>query len=277
MSAIATSLLETLAPQIVDISIRAGKAILEVYGQAEIETTLKDNDSPLTQADLAANTIITDALKHLDPAFPILSEESKEIPYEERQSWETFWLVDPLDGTKEFIKRNGEFTVNIALVSQGKPILGVVHAPVLDTTYWGASGLSAFKQVAGAATTPIQVTHAPVSSGTTLNVVASRSHAGKETQDFLDKLTAAGMAIEVVSKGSSLKLCLVAEGTAQLYPRFGPTMEWDTAAAQAVVEHAGGTVSNIDGSPLSYNKPNLLNPYFVVSDASGLNWKAYAN
>ncbi|MEO0854320.1 MAG: 3'(2'),5'-bisphosphate nucleotidase CysQ, partial [Cyanobacteria bacterium J06648_11] len=137
VSAIAPSLLEALAPQLVDISIRAGKAILEVYGKDDFETTYKENDSPLTQADLAANAIITDALKQIDPAFPILSEESKEVPYDERKDWGTFWLVDPLDGTKEFIKRNGEFTVNIALISDGKPVFGVVHAPVLDTTYWG--------------------------------------------------------------------------------------------------------------------------------------------
>ncbi|WP_202951109.1 3'(2'),5'-bisphosphate nucleotidase CysQ [Synechococcus sp. PCC 7336] len=266
--------LKDLLPRVVEIAKQAGDAIMAIYNNDEdFETTYKDDRSPLTKADLLSNEIIVKGLQELAPEIPILSEESKQTPYPERSGWSRFWLVDPIDGTKEFIKRNGEFTVNIALVDSGQPVLGVVHAPARTTTYWGAEGEGAFQQNGGGVAEPMQVTqtHAGLEA---IAVVASRSHAGPETVAFLDRLEAANGAIAKVSAGSSLKLCLVASGEAQLYPRFGPTMEWDTAAAHAVVVQAGGAVTNMEGVALRYNKENLLNPFFVVSDGSGLDWKA---
>ena len=265
--------LKTLLPSVIDIAKQAGDAIMNIYtNEEDFNTTYKDDRSPLTKADLLSNEIITKGLQELTPEIPILSEESKKTAYEERVNWTRFWLVDPIDGTKEFIKRNGEFTVNIALIDSGKPVLGVVHAPARNTTYWGAEGEGAFKAKEGE-TSPMQVTqtHAGLDA---ITVVASRSHAGPETTEFLEKLEASSGTLNKVSAGSSLKLCLVASGEAQLYPRFGPTMEWDTGAAHAVVLQAGGTVTNLAGEPLQYNKEDLLNPFFVVSDASGLDWKA---
>ena len=271
-----TSDLNAILPDVIKIAKQAGDAIMEIYNDEneDFGITTKDDNSPLTKADLLSNDVITKGLQTLAPDIPILSEESKKTEYSERSGWSRFWLVDPIDGTKEFIKRNGEFTVNIALVEGGKPIMGVVHAPARTTTYWGAEGAGAFKQNGDATAEPMKVsqTHEGLDAVT---VVASRSHAGPETVAFLEKLEAATGALNKVSAGSSLKLCLVASGEAQLYPRFGPTMEWDTAAAHAVVLQAGGTVCNMEGEPLLYNKENLLNPYFVVSDASGLNWKEY--
>ncbi len=270
-----TSDLNALLPSVIEIAKNAGDAIMEIYNNEEdFGTTYKDDESPLTKADLLSNDVITKGLQALAPEIPILSEESKKTAYDERSGWTQFWLVDPIDGTKEFIKRNGEFTVNIALIEAGKPILGVVHAPARTTTYWGAEGKGAFVQNGDAEAKPMQVskTHESLDA---ITVVASRSHAGPETVAFLERLEAATGALNKVSAGSSLKLCLVATGEAQLYPRFGPTMEWDTAAAHAVVLQAGGTVCNMEGEPLQYNKENLLNPYFMVSDASGLDWKAY--
>lgn len=229
---------------------------MEVYGR-EFSTVAKEDQSPLTEADLASHRTILAALEKINPSIPILSEESKAVSYEARSSWSRFWLVDPLDGTKEFIKRNGEFTVNIALIENGEPVLGVVHAPVLGVTYGAARGVSAFKEAEGERT-EIRVAS---DSGGVLRVVASRSHAGPETEAFIAGL---GREVELVSIGSSLKLCLVAEGAADLYPRLGPTMEWDVAAAQAVVEGAGGTVTDLQGEALRYNKEKLLNPNFVV-------------
>ena len=267
--------LETLLPGAIEIAKRAGDAIMEIYNNEEdFGTTFKADDSPLTKADLLSNDVIVKGLKALAPEIPILSEESKKTAYEERSGWSRFWLVDPIDGTKEFIKRNGEFTVNIALVEGGQPVMGVVHAPARTTTYWGAEGVGAFKQNGDGTAEPMQVSQSH-DGLEVLTVVASRSHAGPETVAFLEKLEAATGTINKVSAGSSLKLCLVASGEAQLYPRFGPTMEWDTAAAHAVVLQAGGSVCNMQGEPLRYNKENLLNPFFVVSDASGLNWQAY--
>ncbi len=265
--------LKALLPGVIDIAKKAGDAIMEIYtNEDDFNTTYKDDRSPLTKADLLSNDVITKGLQELSPEIPILSEESKQTPYAERSDWTRFWLVDPIDGTKEFIKRNGEFTVNIALIEGGKPVLGVVHAPARTTTYWGAEGQGAFKQKDGE-TVPMQVTqsHEGIAA---ITVVASRSHAGPETTAFLEKLEASSGSINKVSAGSSLKLCLVASGEAQLYPRFGPTMEWDTGAAHAVVLQAGGTVSNLAGEPLQYNKEDLLNPFFVVSDASGLDWRS---
>ena len=229
-------------------------------------TRYKEDDSPLTRADLASHRLIKARLERLTPRVPVLSEESKAAPYDERRAWSLFWLVDPLDGTKEFVKRNGEFTVNIALVQGGKPVLGVVHAPALGSTYWAAASVGAFKRTDGGEALPIHTQ--PYDEGA-LRLVASRSHAGAQTEAFVARLREDARVGEVtlVSIGSSLKLCLVAESEAHLYPRFGPTMEWDTAAAQCVVEVAGGEVTDLEGAPLRYNKEDLLNPFFVVSGA----------
>ena len=250
--------MKKLLNNIVDIAKQAGDAIMTVYNSHDFNVELKNDDSPLTKADIAANDIIVAALTELTPDIPILSEESAKAPYEIRKEWTKFWLVDPLDGTKEFVKRNGEFTVNIALIENGKPILGVVYAPVLKHTYSGAVGLGAFKQEED---NPEKEIKAVDHRNQKLKVVASRSHAGPDLQEFLDSLGD----YDVISMGSSLKLCLVAEGKAHLYPRLGPTMEWDTAASHAVVNAAGGKVTNLDKEPLQYNKENLLNPFFIVT------------
>ena len=249
--------MKQLLDNVIDIAKKAGDAIMAVYNSDDFNVELKNDDSPLTKADIAANDVIVAALTKLTPEIPILSEESAKAPYETRQHWKKFWLVDPLDGTKEFIKRNGEFTVNIALIENGKPILGVVYAPVLKHTYSGAESLGAFKQEDNH---PQQAIKVADHRNQKLKVVASRSHAGPDLQAFLDKLED----YDVISMGSSLKLCLVAEGKAHLYPRLGPTMEWDTGAAHAVVNAAGGQVNNLDNEPLQYNKAELLNPFFMV-------------
>ncbi len=250
--------LATLLPELNAIARRAGAAILEIYGD-EFDVVSKDDDSPLTQADLASHRVIVDALRALTPDIPVLSEESAGIDTAERLSWTRYWLVDPLDGTKEFVKRNGEFTVNIALVDDHRPVLGVVHVPVSGRTYAGVVGTGAWRrdgeQEAVAITTRRPPAAVPV-------VVGSRSHANPKLEQCL-----AGIGEhEMVSMGSSLKLCLVAEGAADLYPRLGPTSEWDTAAAQAVVEAAGGQVLDLEtGEALRCNRgDSLLNPWFVV-------------
>jgi 3'(2'), 5'-bisphosphate nucleotidase len=259
--------LQTWLPDVIKLAQEAGSAIMAIYQDADLGTTQKEDKSPLTNADLASHQTIVKGLQGLTPEIPILSEEAKALPYEERRTWPAFWLVDPLDGTKEFIQRNGQFTVNIALVQGGSPVLGVVYAPAIKVSYWGAQGYGAFKQEEEKEAVRIQTRAYPEA---TITVVASRSHAGPETEAFLQKLQAAyaDKSVELISMGSSLKLCLVAEGVAHLYPRFGPTMEWDTAAAQAVVEQAGGRVTNLQGDPLQYNKENLLNPFFMVAGQS---------
>lgn len=262
------------------IAEKAGKEILEVY-QSEFYVEHKDDKSPLTEADKRSHNVIQEGLTKISN-FQILSEEGKEIPFEERKNWKTFWMIDPLDGTKEFIKRNGEFTVNIALINNNKPILGVVYAPVLKTYYFGAKGIGSFKSVEeklekfqnleevinNAEKLPIN------KEKDKIVVVASRSHMSEETKSFIEKIKEKYGEIELQSIGSSLKLCLVAEGTADFYPRLAPTMEWDTAAANAVVKEANGKVvefqeiNNIEElnklPELQYNKENLLNPWFVV-------------
>jgi len=276
-----------------DAALRAGGAILEIY-KRDFEVEFKADESPLTEADKAAHYIIVDALE--DTGIPILSEESKAVPFEERKTWTKYWLVDPLDGTKEFIKKNGEFTVNIALIENGCPVMGVVYAPVLKTLYVGIVGEGAFRATGDELFQALEVgstdglavfqglektggkfpmlgksvEQLPLQSEidnrkSTIRVVASRSHCNDETKAFIAKLEQEGR-VELVSSGSSLKLCLVAEGSADVYPRIAPTMEWDTAAAQAVVEASGATVVQYGmDEPLQYNKENLLNPYFVVS------------
>ncbi len=254
-------------PEIVALAERAGKAIMEVYSGGDFGTTAKADSSPLTKADLASHHIITEVLGQLTPAFPILSEESPETSYDVRSLWTTYWLVDPLDGTKEFVKKNDEFTVNIALIDGNASVLGVVSAPAFGVTYYAARGQGSFKQVNGeGAATRIFSEDCPEDP---LRMVVSRSHGGEELKTFLKKTPFA----ESVPTGSSLKFCVVAEGAAHLYPRFGPTNEWDTAAAHCVVTEAGGSVTDFHGDPLLYNKRELLNPYFMVSGQRKLPWQ----
>jgi 3'(2'), 5'-bisphosphate nucleotidase len=254
-----------------DIAVEAGRAILAVY-ERDFVTSTKEDGSPLTEADRAAHELIVTRLRALTPDVPVLSEESAAIGYKERARWAQFWLVDPLDGTKEFIKRNGEFTVNIALIRDGEPVLGVVHVPVSGATYFACRGEGAFLQVPGRAA---QAIHVGFYAGGRARVVASRSHAGDSLRAYLDRLAAAEGEFDTVAMGSSLKLCLVAEGRADVYPRLGPTSEWDTAAAQCVVEVAGGRVTDVHGERLRYNKTSLLNPWFIVSGAGDYDWTAF--
>ncbi|WP_018232735.1 3'(2'),5'-bisphosphate nucleotidase CysQ [Thioalkalivibrio thiocyanodenitrificans] len=238
------------------IARQAGALILAVYEQ-DFHVTEKTDRSPLTEADMAAHNHIVTALKDLTPALPVLSEESDRIPFSERSGWRTYWLVDPLDGTREFVKRNGEFTVNIALIHDHEPVLGVVYAPVLDLCYTAARGLGASRNASGAGPEAIRVGRRrrhPVVAG-------SRSHGTERMGRLLERLGKH----ELISMGSSLKFCLVAEGRADIYPRLGPTCEWDTAAAQCVVCEAGGQVVDLQGEPLRYNtRESLRNPEFLV-------------
>lgn len=257
-----------LARQVLDIAVRAGREILDVYARGAVAATAKADDSPLTEADLRAHRLIDSALRALDPAIPVLSEESAGAAWQERSRWSRYWLVDPLDGTKEFLSRNGEFTVNIALIERHAPVLGVVHVPVSGSSYWGLPGHGAWRVDAGAAPREIRVQRPPPA---TLRVVGSRSHRG----DSLDAVLARLGPHELVACGSSLKFCMVAEGAADFYPRLGPTSEWDTAAAHAVVEGAGGAVVTLDGRPLAYNrKAELLNPHFLVYGDRTRDWLA---
>jgi len=251
--------------QLVDISRRAGHKILEWYG-GDMGITRKSDDSPLTRADLASHNLIHAELSARWPDIPVLSEESADIPWETRRSWQQYWLVDPLDGTKEFINRNGEFTVNIALIRKHQSIMGVVHVPVTDTSYFGARGSGAWCQRGNTAATTIGVRQPAAQPAV---IVGSRSHANPELASQLQRLGPH----ELTSMGSSLKFCLIAEGLADFYPRLGPTCEWDTAAAQAVVEAAGGRVVKIDGSALDYNgKALYLNPHFFVYGDTSRDW-----
>lgn len=244
----------------------AGARVMEIYAAGGVEVQSKADASPLTAADLASHHAILAGLAQLTPQWPVLSEESAKISWDERKNWQRYWLVDPLDGTKEFINRSGEFTVNIALIEDGFPVLGVVYAPAIDRLYHASKGLGAFREM-DAKTIRIKVA---AHAGEKLKVVASRSHRGDKLDDFL-----AGIGEhESLSMGSSLKFCLVAEGSADLYPRLGPTMEWDTAAAQCIVEEAGGAVEDLAGNRLKYSKSNLLNPEFMVFGAPISYWRA---
>ncbi len=249
-----------LLPRIVDLAKEAGQAILNVYAQADLAVKFKRDNSPLTQADLKSHRIIADGLSSLSSDWPILSEESEEVSFDRRASWDRFWLVDPLDGTKEFLRRTGEFTVNIALVERGTPILGVVYAPVLDRMYFAGRGAGAFKTHAGLSS---RIETRPAKA--ILRIVISRSHRSQE--ESLEQFVQDGGQYEFIAMGSSLKFCLIAEGAVDVYPRTGPTTEWDTAAAHCILVEAGGTITDLDGNPLRYNKPNLLNPGFVARGA----------
>ncbi|MGH8399184.1 MAG: 3'(2'),5'-bisphosphate nucleotidase CysQ [Gammaproteobacteria bacterium] len=259
---------EQLLGPLLDIAVEAGAGILEVYA-TDFAVKLKTDHSPVTAADMAAHEIILRGLKRLTPDLPVLSEESKHLAFMERSRWETYWLVDPLDGTKEFISRNGDFTVNIALVQRGEPLLGVVYIPVEKISYYGCMGVGAFRRDADGETRAIHVQ----SLGTRpARVVASRSHRGELLDGYLAKLGPH----KIVSRGSSLKFCLLAEGAADVYPRLGSTSEWDTAAGHAVLLAAGGHVIAVDGSPLSYNsKESLLNPHFIAYADASRDWRQY--
>jgi len=246
---------------IITIAKEAGNAIMQIYSQ-DFEVEYKQNSSPLTLADKKANDIIEDGLNKLSVSFPILSEEGKEISYEDRKHWEYFWLVDPLDGTKEFVKKNGEFTVNIALIYKDTPVLGVVYAPALDVCYWSKKNEGAFKD---GQRFPLKT----ADQRNTYKIVVSRSHMSGETQKFIDDINT-DKEKELISIGSSLKICLVAEGEADIYPRLGSTMEWDTGAAHAIVYESGKVlekhIKTNTKEELTYNKENLLNQWFVVRD-----------
>jgi len=255
----------------IEASLEAGEAIMEIYDSV-FEVEYKDDKSPLTAADKKSNDIINGFLKPTN--IPIISEENKQIDYLDRKDWSLYWIVDPVDGTKEFIKRNGEFTVNIALVENGKPVFGVIYVPASKTLFYGeVSTKKAFKaelethKVLIETILGLRKTIAPKSNESNLmEVVGSRSHMNQETLDYVEKLKSEGKEVEIVSKGSSLKFCLVAEGQADVYPRFAPTMEWDTAAGQAICNAAGiKVISQETQEPLLYNKENLLNPWFLVS------------
>ena len=256
-----------IAP-VTDIAVRAGAKILEIY-ETDFEVETKDDESPLTTADKASHNEIVGALAELTPDIPILSEEASDITWEERSKWPEYWLIDPLDGTKEFIKKNGEFTVNIALIQGHQAVLGVVHVPVKNRSFYGYQGGGAFERTPEGETRSIRVT-APAASP--VRVVGSRSHRGELVDAYLEKLGEH----EMVSMGSSLKLCLVATGEADVYPRLALTSEWDTAAAQAVVESAGGSVIQTSGEPLMYNaKEDILNPFFLVYGDDSRDWTSY--
>jgi len=238
------------------IALEAGETVMQIY-KKDFTVEYKDDKSPLTEADKAANEIICSRLKELYPNIPLMSEENKEIDYETRKNWEYYWCIDPIDGTKEFIKKNDEFTVNIALIHRSSPVLGVVYAPAINEMYSAKKGEGSF----------LNGKKLPLKTNTNINeklyVVASKSHLSEETQQFIDALDT--KEIEQVSRGSSLKLCMIASGEADIYPRLAPTMEWDTAAADAIVREAGKMTYQFENNePMLYNKENLLNPWFIV-------------
>lgn len=247
---------------LVEVAREAGRVILEVYG-TEFEVTQKQDHSPVTLADMRSNAIIEASLRDRFPDIPVLSEEGRETPFEVRRKWDRFWLVDPLDGTKEFIKRNGEFTVNIALVQGRTPVVGIIYIPVSDRAYVGQVGEGCWEISSGGRK---KLTVAPISAKTPVRVLRSRSHPTPGLEHLLSLIPS----YEVFNRGSALKFCSVAGGEADFYPRFGPTWEWDTAAGQAIVTAAGGVMLDLSGNPFLYNKENLLNGPFLVS--ASLEW-----
>ena len=260
--------IKELLDPVIKIAYEAGSKIMEIY-ERDFSVEEKSDNTPLTEADMAAHYTIEQGLSNLTPEFPILSEESKPTTFEERSSWPRYWLVDPLDGTREFIKRNGEFTVNIALIENNEAVMGFVYAPVVGALYYGAKGLCAYKREGLEDSVEIEVRkkcpHKVVIAG-------SRSHASEEFLKFIEKLPD----YEIISMGSALKSCLVAEGAADIYARLGPTSEWDTAAAQCIVEEAGGRITRTDMSRLEYNtKESLLNPHFFVFGDDSIDWSQY--
>ncbi|CAK0781669.1 3'(2'),5'-bisphosphate nucleotidase [Gammaproteobacteria bacterium] len=258
-----------LLQSVVVLAKEAGRRVMEIYS-SDFQVNLKEDQSPLTAADLASHDCLVAGLEKLPQVYPILSEESIGVPFEERSQWETFWLIDPLDGTKEFIKRNDEFTVNVALIDHEQPVLGVVYAPAKDLCYSAAVGIGAFRQIGE---TPPEAITVRSSAPSPLRVIGSRSHSGEELLAYLNRLGD----YELMVSGSSLKFCLVADGSADLYPRIGLTSEWDTAAAHCVVRAAGGEVTDFQGQPLRYNaKPSILNPHFLVFGDKSRDWAGIA-
>lgn len=257
---------QRLTREALSIAHAAGRRIVEVYGGKDCEVNYKSDDTPVTTADLAAHDIIIDQLRDLMPRLPVLSEESDHISFEERTQWSTYWLVDPLDGTQEFLRRNGEFSVNIALVDKNRPIAGVIVAPVLGIAYFASIGNGAYKQVGNKPPEPIHVRSAPKP----VTVARSRSPTtGPRMQQFLDGLGEH----DEIPMGSALKSCLVAEGVADVYARLGPTGEWDTAAAQCIVEEAGGYFRDVHRQVLTYNRrESLINPNFLVFGDDQVDW-----
>lgn len=261
--------LAKLMEPVIELSRKAGDAILAVY-DTDFDVEHKDDESPLTKADLASHRTLVAGLEALTPDLPIISEESGLPAFEKRSGWDSYWLLDPLDGTREFVNRNGEFTVNVALIRGGRPILGVVYVPVTQITYVGCEGHGAERRDPEGVAESIGVA---IESESPVRVVGSRSHRGDSLNKFLEHIGN----FELHPVGSSLKFCYVAEGSADIYPRLGPTSEWDTAAAQAVVEQAGGAVLKLDGSPLIYNtKEEILNPYFLVIGPQDHDWVGIA-
>ncbi len=259
--------------QLLKLAVDAGKAILEVYATA-FSVELKEDRSPLTLADKCSNEILCNGLKNIG-GFPILSEENKQIPFEERKSWNQFWLVDPLDGTKEFIKRNGEFTVNVALIEGNEPVFGIIYVPVTGQMYFAIKGHGSYTLMLTDSNSVPDSFDEIISVSKRLpiekrqvgeyNIVASRSHMSPETEAYINVEKGKHKTVNIVSAGSSLKFCLVAEGKADAYPRFGPTMEWDTGAGHIIVAETGKKLVRTDTmEPLTYNKPSLLNPNFLV-------------
>lgn len=253
----------------IQASLDGGREIMEVYNNT-IEIEYKDDKSPLTQADKNAHNAI---VKLLDPTnVPVLSEEGQHLDYDERKGWEYLWVVDPLDGTKEFIKRNGEFTVNIALIKNGEVIMGVIYVPVLKTLYFGLEGMGSYKISDTKEGVSVELDQLmrdaqklPIMEERPFTMVGSRSHMSDETKLYFEKIRKTYPNAQVISKGSSLKICMIAEGSADIYPRFAPTMEWDTAAGHGIVKQAGFEIYKThEDKPLSYNKADLLNPWFIV-------------
>lgn len=248
----------SVLPDVIKVADEASERVLHIY-QSDFKVSFKDDDSPITAADVASHEVIVRGLRTISHDIPILSEEGDALSWEERKHWRRFWLIDPIDGTKDFTQRTGEFTVNIALIENGEPVLGVVTAPALKEAFWGAKGQGAYKRDRTGAVRRIGV------SGPrgVQRVVASKNHLNDETRAYLERLGAH----ELVQAGSSLKFCRIAEGRADIYPRLGPTSEWDTAAAHAVLVAAGGKVTQLGGEPLLYGKEDVLNPYFIAVGA----------
>ncbi|WP_417539273.1 3'(2'),5'-bisphosphate nucleotidase CysQ [Marinobacter sp.] len=246
----------SILPEVIKVADEASTRVLHIY-QSDFKVSYKEDESPITAADVASHEIIVKGLRNISQDIPVLSEEGAQAPWEERKQWRRFWLVDPIDGTKEFTQRTGEFTVNIALIEDGEPVLGVVTAPALKEAFWGIKGEGAYKRDRTGREHRIRVTELP----DTIRVVASKNHMNDETRDFIRALGPH----KTLQAGSSLKFCRIAEGHADLYPRMGPTSEWDTAAAHAVLLAAGGSVNTVDGTPLRYGKENVLNPYFIAA------------
>lgn len=266
---------QALVQKLEDIARKAGEAILEVYDQDDLGVETKSDETPVTKADLRANAIIEAGLKSLPVQYPILSEESAHTPYSERQHWHRYWLVDPLDGTREFINRNGQFSVNIALIEDGYPLFGMVHIPATNTSYWGGKELGAFRQRDDQP--PVSIRPRTFNSDEVV-VLGSRSFSTDRAKSFLKQLESFFPNLEARSVGSALKSCFIADGQADIYPRVGPTSEWDTAAVQAVVEGAGGLFVNPQGDRFAYNfKESLKNSDFLVVGDASIDWRAFWN